>query len=189
MLEVVTVVRYLVFALFAVAALAAASSWLVRTRRVSPFSPLGRGLRRGSDWLMKPVEARLLRTGGNPIHAGWWLVMGAAVAGIVLIGGIEWLVRVGWNFGGAARAGPRAIIALVVDIAYNVLFWAILIRVVGSWLGVGRYTRWMRPVFWLTDWLLEPIRRVLPPFAMLDLSPLVGIVILWILRAIVFAVL
>ena len=182
-------VRYLVFALFAVAVAAAIGSWLVRTRRVSPFSPLGRGLRRGSDWLVKPVEARLLRTGGNPVHAGWWLVMGAAVAGIVLIGALTWLVQVGWHVGGAARAGPRAIIALVVDIAYNILFWAIFIRVIGSWLGVGPYTRWMRPVYWLTDWLIEPIRRALPAFGMFDLSPLVAIVVLWVVRAVVFALL
>jgi YggT family protein len=178
-----------VFALFAVAVLAALASWLVRTRRVSPFSPMGRGLRRGSDWLIKPVEALLLRTGGNPVHAGWWLVIGVAVAGIVLIGVVTWLVQVGWQFGGAARAGPRGVIALVVDVAYNVLFWAILIRVIGSWLGVGPYTRWMRPVYWLTDWLIEPIRRALPAFGMLDLSPLVAILVLWVLRALVFAVL
>jgi len=183
--QLVVVARYLVFALFAVAVLAAVGSWLVRTRRVSSFSPLGRGLRRGSDWLVKPVETRLLRSGGNPVHAGWWLV-----AGIVLIGALNWLVQVGWHLGGAARGGgTRAVIAVVVDVAYNVLFWAILIRVIGSWLGVGPFNRWMRPAYWLTDWLLEPIRRALPAFGMFDLSPLVAIVILWVLRAVVFAVL
>jgi YggT family protein len=189
MLEVVTLVRYLVIAAFVLAVLAAAGSWLVRTRRVSPFSALGRGMRRGSDWLVQPVETRLLRAGGNPVHAGWWLVVGTAVLGIVLIGAANWLARMGWQFGGAARGGPRAVVGLAFELAYDVVFFALVARVIASWFGRGRYTRWLRPAYWLTDWLIEPIRRVLPPLGMFDLSPLVAIVVLWVLRAVVFAVL
>ncbi|NOT09343.1 MAG: YggT family protein [Gemmatimonadales bacterium] len=59
---------------------------------------------------------------------------------------------------------------------------AIAVRVVGSWIGFGRYARWMRPAYLLTDWLIEPIRRRLPAFGMLDLSPIVAYFALWLLR-------
>src|SRR5881397_1987965 len=57
--------RYLVFAAFAASVLTALASWLVRTRRISPFGALGRTLRAASDPLIRPIEARLVRAGGN----------------------------------------------------------------------------------------------------------------------------
>jgi len=65
--------------LVAIAALAALGSWLVRTRRVSPFGVLGRTLRAITDPIMKPVERRLVRMGGNPVHAGGWLIVITAI--------------------------------------------------------------------------------------------------------------
>src|SRR5207249_11156842 len=76
--ELQVALRYLVFAAFAASVLVALASWLVRTRRISPFSALGRTLRAASDPLIRPVEARLVRAGGNPVHAGWWLAVGVA---------------------------------------------------------------------------------------------------------------
>jgi uncharacterized protein YggT (Ycf19 family) len=46
-----------------------------------------------------------------------------------------------------------------------------------------------RPAWLLTDWLVEPIRRRLPPFGPLDLSPLVAYFALVLLRALVFSLL
>src|SRR5262249_32023125 len=72
------VVRYTVFAVFALAVLVAVGSWLVRTRRVSPFSGAGKLLRQLTDPVMKPIERRVIRRGGNPVQAGWWLVLAVA---------------------------------------------------------------------------------------------------------------
>src|SRR2546430_16182222 len=83
--ELQVALRYLVFAAFAASVLVALASWLVRTRRISPFGPLGRTLRAASDPLIRPIEARLVRAGGNPVHAGWWLAVAVAVAGVLLI--------------------------------------------------------------------------------------------------------
>jgi YggT family protein len=57
---------------------------------------------------------------------------------------------------------------------------ALLVRVIASWLGVSPYSKWIRPFAVLTDWLLEPLRRVLPPMGPLDLSPMVAYFLLWI---------
>lgn len=187
MQEFLTVLRFAVFALFAGALAAAVASWLVRTQRVSPFGALGRGLKAFSDPVLKPVETRLFRAGGNPVNAGWWLVVGVAVAGVVGLALVEWLIRTTLVFGWAAQGGPRAIVATAVNLVYRILFLALFVRVIFSWFGVGRYNRWMRPVYWLTDWLVEPIRRVLPPFGMFDLSPLVALVVLWVLRTLLLS--
>jgi YggT family protein len=177
-------VRLAVFALFALAVVAALGSWLVRARHISPFSGLGRGLRTATDWIVKPVERRLLRMGGNPVHAGAWLVIVVAVAGVILLSLLGWLQGFVANVRWAAAGGSRQLAATLVTIAYSILFFALIVRVVGMWLGLFRYNRWMRPFYALTDWLVEPIRRVVPSFGPFDISPLLALIVLWALKAI-----
>src|SRR5439155_11386015 len=150
MLALHSVARYVVFAVFCVAVLVALAGWLVRTRRVSPFGALGRGLRSLSEPFTGPIERRLVRAGGNPVQAGWWLVIGVAVVGVLLLSLLEWLARVGVEFSGAASLGARAIAALAIVLAYDILFVALLTRVIGSWIGMFRYSKWMRPAYILT---------------------------------------
>ena len=182
-------VRYGVFAFVALAALAAFGSWLVRTRRVSPFSALGRGLRSATDPILRPVERRIVRMGGNPAHAGGWLIVLTAVAGIILISLLGWLLTTFQTVQVAAHGGPRATLALIVHLAYRILIFAILVRVIASWFGAFRYSRWIRPAYILTDWIVEPIRRVVPPLGPFDVSPLVAWLALWVLRQVLLSML
>jgi YggT family protein len=175
-------IRYTVFAVFVLAVLVATGSWLVRTRRVSPFGPVGRGLRQVTDPLLRPVEGRVVRAGGSPAHAGWWLVIGVAILGVLVVSLAQWLVNAWVSISGAANAGPRVVIALVVEIAFDLLFLAVFVRAIASWLSAFRYSRWMRPVYWLTDWIVEPIRRMLPPTGAFDFSPVVALVVLYVLK-------
>ncbi len=186
--EILTPVRYVIFTLFAVSLLTALASWLVRTRRVSPFGPLGRTLRAASDPLIRPFETRLLRLGGNPVHAGWWLVVAAAVAGVLLLSLLEWAIRTSHWAATALAGGPRDVVAFLIVTAYHVLFVALMVRVIASWFGVFRHSRWMRPVYRLTDWLVEPIRRLLPAVGTIDFSPLVAWLVLWVLKQILLSV-
>jgi len=79
------VLRYAVVALVALAIVVATLSWLVRQQIVSPFGGLGRFCRAVSDPFIKPIERRLVRGGGNPVNAGWWLVLVTAVVGLVVL--------------------------------------------------------------------------------------------------------
>ncbi|HEX4600355.1 MAG TPA: YggT family protein [Gemmatimonadales bacterium] len=174
--------RYLVFGAFVASLLVALASWLVRTRRVSSFGALARALRAASDPVMRPVERRLVRAGGNPVHAGWWLVVGVAATGVLLLSLLDWLIRTGADLAGALAGGPRAVLAFLIGAAYTVLFLALVLRVIASWFGFFRYARWLRPAYALTDWLVEPIRRVLPPMGAIDWSPFVALLALWVLE-------
>jgi YggT family protein len=189
MLVTLIVIRYLVFGLVVLVALAALGSWLIRTRRVSPFSTLGRGLRSLSDPILRPVERRLVRMGGNPAHAGGWMIVIAAVLGIVFLSLVGWLFTTFQTVQVAANIGPRATFALIIEIVYRVLLYALIIRVVASWFGAFRYSRWIRPAYILTDWLVEPIRRVVPPLGAMDISPIVAWLVLLLLRQILLSML
>ena len=187
--RVLLLIRYAVFAAFFLAVLAALGSWLVRTRRLSPFGFAGRALRNATDPLMRPVERRVVRSGGNPAQAGWWLIIGVAIIGVLVVSLAQWAVNSMSTLSGAAHAGGRAMLALVIGVVYDLLFFAILVRVVASWLGRFRYAPWLRPVYWLTDWIVEPIRRLLPATGPIDFSPLVALLVLWALKQFVFSVL
>lgn len=179
--------RYAVLGLVVLAAFVALGSWLIRTRRVSPFGVLGRALRAITDPIVKPVERRLVRMGGNPVHAGGWLVVITAVAGIVFLSLAGWFVATFQTVHAAASGGPRATFALIIDLVYRVLFAALLVRVIAAWFGMFRYSRWVRPAYILTDWIVEPMRRIVPLVGAFDLSPLVAMIVLSLARQILLS--
>src|SRR2546422_1790969 len=160
--ELQVALRYLVFVAFAASVLVALASWLVRTRRISPFGALGRTLRAASDPLIRPIEARLVRAGGNPVHAGWWLAVGVAVAGVVFITLWNLLVDTAYGVVGAYTEGARGAIVLAVVVAYRILLAALVVRGMAGWFGSFPYTRWIRPGYALTALLLESERPTLP---------------------------
>jgi YggT family protein len=189
MVPVHAVLRYVVFGLVVLAALAALGSWLVRTRRLSPFGVLGRTLRTLTEPVMRPVERRLVRMGGNPANAGGWLIVITAIAGIVFLSLFGWLLTTVQTASLAARSGPRGTFALIVEILYRVLLYALIIRVIATWFGLFRYSKWIRPAYILTDWIVEPIRRIVPPLGAMDLSPIVAWLVLMLGRRLLLSLL
>jgi YggT family protein len=188
-MEVQPLLRYVVLGLVALAALAALGSWLVRTRRVSPFGVFGRTLRSATDPIMRPVERRLVRMGGNPVHAGGWLIVITAIAGIILLSLIGWLLSTFATVQLAATNGPRYTFALIVELLYRILMYALIVRVIASWFALFRYSKWIRPAYILTDWIVEPIRRIMPPLGAMDLSPIVAWLVLMFAKRILLAML
>ncbi len=154
----------------------------VQRRLLNPFGRPARTIRDVTDPLIKPIERRLLRGGGNPQNAPWWLVGLALIGGIVTVSLAEWLAGEVGRAANALRGGGLNVVALLVDWGTGLLMIALLVRVLGSWLGAGRFTPWMRPFHVLTEWLLAPLRRIIPPFGPLDVTPIVAWFLLSLLR-------
>jgi YggT family protein len=167
----------------------ALGSWLLRTRRVSPFGFVGRSLRSLTEPVMRPVERRIVRMGGNPAHAGGWLVVLTAVAGIIVLSLAGWFLTTFARVHAAAAGGPRTMLSLIVEIAYRILIYALIVRVIAAWFGLFRYSRWVRPAYILTDWIVEPLRRVVPSVGAFDITPLVAWFALWLARMMVHSLL
>jgi YggT family protein len=181
--------RLVIVGAAALTAVVALTNWAVVRGYLQPFGAWPRFVRGASDPLLRPIERRLIGAGGNPQSAPWWLF------GIVLLGGLATLAITRWvvgtivNLSYLGQAGPMGIIRLLVNWTFQLLMVALFVRVIASWLGGLRYARWLRPVYVLTDWLVIPIQRRMPPVGMLDLSPLVAYLILMVLRWAVFQVL
>jgi YggT family protein len=152
--------------------------WLVRTRRLSPFSAIARFFRSAVDPLLLPIERRVVRAGGLPSSAPWWALGLVVVGGIVLIEVLGYARAMVAEFAGASAIGASGIALVLVRWTFLLLEIALIVRVIASWLALSRYSRWVRWAFGLTEWMLRPIRRIVPPVAMFDLSPLIAWVLL-----------
>ena len=62
-------------------------------------------------------------------------------------------------------------------------------RIIASWFGLFRYSKWLRPAYVLTDWIVEPLRRIVPPLGAMDVTPLVAWFALWLMRMAIHSVL
>lgn len=181
--------RLLVLVAFGAASVVALTHWLVREGKLQPFGTFARGVRRLSDPALKPIETTLAQRGRNPQEGPFWLLMFVVVAGMLLITAVRWLVQFILGLRAASGSGPLGVLGFVLDLAFNLFLFALVVRVVAGWVGAGRHTKWSRPFFVATDWLVEPIRRRLPPLGMIDLSPLAAYVLILIARSLIMGLL
>jgi YggT family protein len=179
--------RYAVFAVLVLSGAAALGSWAIRTRRINPFGRLGQFVRRTTDPLLAPFETWLLKGGKNPQNAPWWLLGVTVIGGILVLTGAQWVALTVMRSAEAVSAGPRGIARLAVYYATQLIILALIVRVVGSWFGVGRYRGWMRPFYWLTDWIVEPLRRIVPQVGRFDLTPIIAWLALIVLQGILLS--
>lgn len=183
-------VRVVAVAVVGTAALVAATHWAVRRGALEPFGALPRLVRRVSDPLLRPLERRLVRRGANPQDAIFWLFGVAVVGGLLLITGARWITGIVLTLRGLAGAPLTVWAAVLVDWGFGLLMAALIVRVLGSWFGASPYTsRIMRLAHGLTDWIVNPIRRVVPRFGMIDVSPLVAYLALVLVRSLLVAAL
>ena len=77
------------------------------------------------------------------------------------------------------------ILLTLVDFVFYLLYAAIIIDVLLSWVPGARDTRAGSAVHRVTRVILTPIRRIVPPAGPLDLSPFVAILLLLVVRRIV----
>lgn len=165
----------------------ALTHWAVRSRRITPFGAWPRFMRRISDPVLLPLERRIVRSGGSPQDAPLWLVGIVIIGGLLLLSLMQWLVGFLLTLG--SLSSPREWARFLVSGLFTVLTLALFIRVISSWFGISPYRSWMRPVVVLTDWILDPIRRILPPLGMIDFSPLVAWLLLMVARGFVLSLL
>ncbi|MGQ9552758.1 MAG: YggT family protein [Anaerolineae bacterium] len=76
-----------------------------------------------------------------------------------------------------------------VNILFDVLSLAILVRVVLSWFRVDPYNRFVQILYQVTEPVLAPIRRIIPPIGMIDITPIVALLILQVVQRIVVTML
>lgn len=175
-------VKLVVFWLAIAVAVVALLDWAVRTRRLNPFGAIGRFCRRFVDPLMVPVERRIVRAGGLPASAPWWTLVVVVVGGILLVTALQFLggfiANLIWGL-----ESPRRLGVLLLSWAFSLIRIALIVRVVSSWFRISPYSRWIRWSFVLTEWMLAPLRRIVPMLGPIDITPLIAFFLLSIIQS------
>jgi YggT family protein len=166
------------------AAAGCALAWGVHARRIDPFSGVARFTQRTMDPLIAPVERRVVMAGGARSTAPWWTLVAVLLAGFALLAMLNFVRDALVSVYIAASRGPGGVLRLAISWGFAVLQLAILVRVIMSWVG-GTYSRLGRLVFGMTEWLIAPLRRVLPTLGAFDISPIVAWFLVNLVQAVV----
>ncbi len=73
-------------------------------------------------------------------------------------------------------------LGIFINILFYVLWAAILGRVILSWINLSPDNPIVVLIYGITEPILAPIRRVLPSMGMLDLSPMVALIVMMVIR-------
>jgi YggT family protein len=88
-------------------------------------------------------------------------------------------LQVAWGASSPGRFG-----LLLVSWVFTVLRLALIVRVISSWFQISPWSKWIRWSYVLTEWMLAPLRRIVPTFGPVDITPLVAFILLMILQSI-----
>jgi YggT family protein len=151
---------------------------------VNPFSRPVLTVRRLTDPLIMPVRRALLGFGVDPKAAPLIAILLVILVGWFAVQLTDSIISTAIRV--ILSIQHRMFIVLVGSILYGALdIYAILIfmRIIFSWGMVSYSNRIMRFLVNVTDPLLVPLRRMIPPFGMLDLSPIVAFILIWLFKA------
>jgi YggT family protein len=149
----------------------------------NPFNWISRTSRRLSDPFVMPVRGGLMRATVDPKFAplvvilitillGWFfLALCGEVAGT--LGGLILSFKRGDAVSG---------LGFILYGAISIYMLLIFIRIVFSWGMLTYRNRVMRFLIDVTEPLLGPLRRIIPPLGMMDISPIFAFLILWLLK-------
>ncbi|HEV8496708.1 MAG TPA: YggT family protein [Gemmatimonadaceae bacterium] len=156
-----------------VVAVICALDWAVRTRRISPFSKTARVIRGRVDPMVAPIERLVVRAGGLPTAAPWWALVAVVIGGIALISILNLLGDILYQVVIIGQQ-PREAPFILLSWAFSILKLGLIVRVLSSWLPISPYSKWIRWSYVLTDWMIVPLRRLIPSIGMIDITPIVA---------------
>jgi YggT family protein len=177
-----TVLLWIAVVLAAICAL----DWAVRTRKISPFNAIARFCRSTVDPLIAPIERKVVRAGGTPASAPLWALAVVVVGGILLLSFLDVIRTQVVLSMVAAQNGSAGIFHLLVSWTFWILKFALIVRVISSWLPISPYSGWIRWSYALSEPILAPLRRVVPNLGGLDITPILAYFLLNIIESVLF---
>ena len=180
----VNVVRLVLLYLAIAIAAICLFDWGVRTRRISPFNRVARFFRARIDPMMAPVEQVVLRSGGLPTHAPLWSLAAVIVGGILLIALLQLIEGVLIQLARGVTE-PGQLPWILLSWVFSLLKVALLVRVLTSWFPISPYSKWVRWSYVLTEWMIVPLRKIVPRIGMIDITPIVAWFLLSLLEGLI----
>jgi YggT family protein len=150
---------------------------------LNPFSWLSRTIRRLSDPFVMPARSALMGLGVDPKFAplivilisillGWFFLWLCEEVAATLLGV---LISI-------KAANPILGLGFIIYGALSIYIVLIFMRIVFSWGMVSYSNRLMRFLVNATEPLLGPLRKIIPPLGVMDISPIFAFLLLWLFQ-------
>src|SRR6202140_758423 len=182
----IQVLRTALFSIAVVFGAICVLDWAVRTRKISPFNALRRFCRSTVDPFISPIERRVIRAGGTPASAPLWALAAVVIGGILLLTLLDVIRIEVIRSIVASQEGTAGIFHLLVSWTFTILRFALIVRVISSWLPISPYSPWISWSYPLSEPILAPLRRIVPSFGGLDVTPILAYFLLSIIESVLF---
>lgn len=163
----------------------AAADWAVRTRKLNPFGGVARFMRAQVDPRLGGVERQVMRAGGRATATPWWALVAYVVIAAVALSALGMVGSLVQEAAMATSFGALGFLVLIIRWTFGFLRLALLVRVLSSWFPALASSRWIRWSYGATDWMLRPLRRLIPSIGVIDITPIVAYFALQILQSLV----
>ncbi|MBM1142342.1 YggT family protein [Alcanivorax sp. MM125-6] len=142
--------------------------FVLQVARADFYNPISQFVLRATNPLLAPLRRIIPGYRGMDI---------ASLVLVVLLIVVKALMLLSIQTGGLpAGIGPQLLVYTLRELAtllLNYIFWAVLIRVILSWVAPDPSNPIVRVVIQITEPIMAPCRRLLPDMGGLDLSPLI----------------
>jgi len=80
----------------------------------------------------------------------------------------------------------NAFLVTFIELLFTIFYFAILGRVILSWISPRGNDPVSPLLYQITEPILKPIRQVVPPLGMFDLTPMIALILLTVIQGILF---
>ena len=150
---------------------------------LNPFSWLSLTIRRLTDPFVMPMRRGLMGFGIDPKYSPLVVILITILLGFFLL---QLTGTLAFTVAGILRSIQNgsmiSVLGFIIYGAVTIYILLIFVRIVFSWGMVSYSNRLMKFLVDTTEPLLGPLRRIIPPFGMWDISPIFAFLILWLLQ-------
>ncbi|MEE4361226.1 MAG: YggT family protein [Pseudomonadales bacterium] len=161
---------FLVTVLFNLATFAFLVRFILQAVRADFYNPITQGIVRLTDPVLRPLRRLIPSAGGLDLAALLVAILLQMLAILLFTSGAS-IVTV-------LLVSAFKLLSLVLDI----YFWALVVIVIISWVAPGTYNPAAALLQQITEPLLAPFRRLIPPVGGLDFSVMVAFLVLIVIR-------
>ena len=165
---------FLIQVLFGIYILIVMLRFLLQLTRADFYNPVSQFIVKATAPPLNPLRRIVPGIAGLDLASLvlMWLLQSFELALVIIVSGM----------GASLVAALLWAVPELVNLAINVFLFSILIQVIISWINPGNYNPVLSLIHSLTEPLLRPARGLIPPISGLDLSPMVVMIGLTLLK-------
>jgi len=142
--------------------------------RADFYNPISQFIVKTTSWALKPLRRIIPGLGGIDLAA------------IVLMLGIQMLLLflIGIARGMTVPVAGLAVLSIaeLINLLFTVYMITIIAQAILSWIGPGTHNPLTSLMYSINEPVLRPVRRVIPVISGIDLSPLIALILIQLLK-------